>query len=68
MLRSLIVLLDDKPKPNKPKFRVGDAVVIKGGFGSFGRVIDVNDGIYVVRYCDGKYVGSFRENELEKTT
>ena len=62
------MLLDSKPKQKNPRFHVGDAVVIKGGFGSFGYIIDVNDGLYMVRYCDGKYVSSFSEDEIEKTT
>ena len=48
----------------EPEFHVGDAVVVRGGFGAFWRIIDVNNGMYVVRHTDGKYVSSFTADEI----
>ena len=60
----LEMLSEDTGKLKKPRFRVGDAVYVKP-YTTFGRVIDINGGLYMVRYTDGKYVSSFPENELE---
>ena len=65
---ALYTLLSESLRSNKkqkePEFHVGDAVVVRGGFGAFGRIIDVQNGMYVVRHTDGKYVSSFTADEI----
>ena len=53
-----------KPKPKPaPRFHVGDLVEIKYR-GQYGHVIDVNGGMYMVRFADGKRVESYTADEL----
>ncbi len=55
-----------KPKPKPaPRFHVGDLVEIKYR-GQYGHVIDVNGGMYLVRFADGKRVESYTADELNQ--
>ena len=63
----LTKMLSDKPAKTVQRFQVGDAVYVRP-YSSFGRIIDINGNMYMVRYSDGKYVSSFPADELEKTT